>query len=478
MSLRSHSLRFASLALLTVPASLLLAACGGKIDGSAVQTCAPTEFCGDTGTAGDDGSIHTSDTGITGDDGSTDTMPDAPFECGKGPCVAGTTCAIDACTQAFCVSDGSWAFSDSCPPDAGGCPTSLPSSGAQCGSAPLKCDYPTSCGIASAYCGGGGWLTSTPTCPPPPSKCPISEPAIGTPCDPTLGKSCNWGNACGSIDYGLCDPTTGLWQISSSCTTGCPASEPMAGSACTTTASCSYISSCGGTDDAKCSGGRWYVAIGPCASPGCPVAVPKLGDGCSTVGQACYWPCDKAYCSITGWIPTNNTCGVCPGLEPPNGSSCAPNGIACGWANKCGGTDSGTCNGGRWNISGGTCSVPTCPATRPNVGFACASNGLGCEYGNGCGGIDWYYCSGTWQMKGPSPCNPGCPSGKPTTGAPCMIGTGSSCQYVTDPIAQCTSGCFCTDVGTWTCTAPSCSGLLPPIGVEAGVSDGGIGAAG
>jgi hypothetical protein len=59
-----------------------------------------------------------------------------------------------------------------------------------------------------------------------------------------------------------------------------------------------------------------------------------------------------------------------------------------------------------------------------------------------------------------------------------MPGTGSSCQYVTDPVAQCTSGCFCTDVGTWACTTPSCSGPLPPVSVDAGVSDGGIGAAG
>jgi hypothetical protein len=59
-----------------------------------------------------------------------------------------------------------------------------------------------------------------------------------------------------------------------------------------------------------------------------------------------------------------------------------------------------------------------------------------------------------------------------------MAGSSSSCQYVTDPIAQCTSGCFCTDVGTWACSVPSCSGPLPPVPVDAGVSDGGVGASG
>lgn len=484
MSLRSHSLRFASLALIAVPASLALAACGGKVDDKQLQTCAATEFCDDTGTPGDDGGADTSDTGTPGDDGSadtsdtSDTTPDAPFYCGKGPCVPGTACSIDACTQAYCLSDGNWAFSDSCPPDAGGCPPSLPSFGTGCGSEGLACNYPTTCGDAYAACKGGVWYTSTPTCPPP-TTCPVSEPASGTPCDPALGKSCNWKNACGSLDYGACDPSTGLWQIGSTCATGCPASEPTAGSACSTTAGCSYKSACGGTDDAKCSGGRWYVNVGPCTTPGCPLAVPKLGDACGTVGQACYWPCDKAYCSNMGWVPTNNTCGGCPGVEPANGSTCSLNGISCAWANRCGGTDSGTCNAGRWNISGGTCPVPLCPGTRPSVGSTCPSSGLGCEYGNGCGGIDWYYCSGSsWQMKGPSPCSPGCPSSKPTTGTSCKIGTSSSCQYVTDPIAQCTSGCFCTDVGTWACSAPSCSGPLPPVPVDAGVSDGGIGAAG
>ena len=42
----------------------------------------------------------------------------------------------------------------------------------------------------------------------------------------------------------------------------------------------------------------------------------------------------------------------------------APSGIACAWVNKCGGTDSGTCSGGRWAISGGTCTVPVCPGFR------------------------------------------------------------------------------------------------------------------
>jgi hypothetical protein len=493
MSLRARNRRLASLAslasiaALAAPAALLLVACGGKVDGTSFQSCGATEFCDDTGTPGDDAAdtgehADTADTTDTADDTSVDTgadaQPDVPFTCGKGPCVAGTACSIDPCTQAYCLSDGSWSYSDSCPPDAGGCPPSLPSTGTGCSNEGLSCTYPTTCGSAYAGCKGGVWYASTPTCPPPP-MCPISEPAPGTPCDPALGKSCSWSNACGSVDYGSCDPTTARWQIAATCSGGCPATEPTAGSTCASTATCNYVNSCGGTDTARCTGGRWLFSIGPCTTPSCPLAVPLLGDACGTVGQACYWSCDKAYCSSTGWIPTNNTCGGCPGVEPANGSTCAPSGLSCGWANKCGGSDLGTCNSGRWSITGGTCSVPYCPATRPSVGSTCTSGGLGCEYGNGCGGIDWYVCNGSsWQMKGPSPCAPGCPSAKPSTGTPCMAGSSSSCQYVTDPIAQCTSGCFCTDVGTWACSVPSCSGPLPPVPVDAGVSDGGVGASG
>jgi hypothetical protein len=119
--------------------------------------------------------------------------------------------------------------------------------------------------------------------------------------------------------------------------------------------------------------------------------------------------------------------------------------------------------------------VPTCPAKPPAQYSSCAGY-LSCQYSNGCGGIDYYYCTGSyWDGKGSGWCDPSCPGAKPSTGSSCKPASSSSCTYVTDPINQCTSNCFCSDVGTWACTTPSCSGG-GGYPVDAGVpppSDGG-----
>lgn len=495
MSLRNRAFKLAPIAALALPLSFALAACGGRLDDKAFQNCPSTENCADTGPIGDDTG---GDTDVdTGTDTAPDVYPDGPNGCGFGACTPGYKCQVDSCTTAYCFGDGSWEFSNYCEPDAPPpCPASEPYNGQACYSNGQSCGYyDAGCGTTVyATCYGGTWsvpiLDCPPPPPPPPPACPDYEPPAGSGCSVAAAK-CSWTSSCGGNDTGYCDPSTYSWSIfPGPCVGTCPSSEPANGSACTGSSSCKWPNSCGGADYGTCSGGRWNIAIGSCPPPPtCPISEPAPGSPCVASGVACGWTnacggTDRGYCGPGGWSISFGGCpGKCPVSEPPAGSYCNSPGTSCSWPNGCGGSDYGYCNGGRWQMSGGGCPVPVCPSTTPKVGGACSS-GLSCMYGNGCGGLDSWYCNaGSWITKGPGYCTPGCPSSKPSTGSACMTyPSSSSCSYVTDPAGQCTSNCFCSDVGSWACTTPTCSGPVPPPypidgGVpvyEAGISDAGF----
>ena len=486
MSLRIRGLALSPLAALALPLSFALVACGGKLDDKAFQNCPATESCADTGPIGD--AADTGDDADTGD-ALPDTYPDAPPGCGSGPCSPGYSCTLDACTQAYCFGDNAWEFSNTCVPDTPPpCPASQPYNGQGCYAEGQSCGYSSTCGTVYATCSGGAWSVPIIDCPPPPPGCPTFEPPSGTGCS-AGGEKCSWPNTCGSTDTGYCDPSTARWTLyPGTCSGTCPASEPANGSACSGSATCKWMSACGGTDYGACSAGRWNLSVGPCPAPTCPVAEPAQGSPCVATGVGCGWTnaCggyDTAYCAPSGWRITYGSCTTkCPASEPAPGAYCPSAGASCSWPNSCGGTDTGYCNGSNaGQPTGGSCPAPVCPATTPKAGGACV-NGLSCEYSNGCGGVDYWSCSGgTWFTKGPSYCPPGCPSGKPTTGSSCKaVPGGASCNYVTDPAGQCTSSCFCSDIGSWACTTPTCSGPVPPPFADGGVPiyDAGVGDAG
>lgn len=212
----------------------------------------------------------------------------------------------------------------------------------------------------------------------------------------------------------------------------CPPGIPPAGAACAGSLYCTYSNGCGGSTYAACSAGRWAVKSDPCVTPSCPTSEPVEGTPCK-----------------------------------------GP--VKCGYTNSCGGFDTAYCDGSTgtvWKVLRGDCPPPpppppVCPTTKP-AAFSVCSGFANCGWDNGCGGITYGYCDGKyWNLKD-SPCTPGCPGAKPTSGAACKpTPSGLSCSYISVPGTTCTSSCFCADDGRWACLTPPCTGTgggVPPGG--------------
>ena len=155
-------------------------------------------------------------------------------------------------------------------------------------------------------------------------------------------------------------------------------------------------------------GGSW--------SPVCPDGMPVVGSACNHDGITCEYGTDREIacnvlvnCQQGAWRKYG-TPGTCPPPGPnpsecaptfagnPRGASCAPNGIACRYAQgdcRCssftGGPPPPPDAGATWH-----CDDPAigCPIPRPRVGSACAAPGLSCMYrecelGESCNGGVW-----------------------------------------------------------------------------------------
>jgi len=150
------------------------------------------------------------------------------------------------------------------------CPSSIPSSGANCAKEGLECEYGTSAELQCntlATCQGGHWNVVPPVpdaCQPPSSKCPPSfaQVPVDQACPDAVGTTCDYPQGtCGCTDY-----------------FGGPVPADAAAAA------------------------RWYCDN---PAPGCPMPRPRIGSPCSQEGQECnYSPCTP---SGTGTLCQNGT---------------------------------------------------------------------------------------------------------------------------------------------------------------------------
>jgi hypothetical protein len=197
--------------------------------------------------------------------------------CGLGKCALGEKCGKSDGSVCVCIDDATkdpsgtapvWACTPPPPPVGPPCPATVPTAGDKC-SGDLKCSYDTSStctgpGIV-AYCKGGTWwLDKTPPPPPPDptSGCPGTEPAAGSGCklDPSMTKPvpCVYKRACTDgtavLDNATCVPS--------------PKVPP------------------GGAE------GMWVIDLGICGGPPpvsvCPKDLPASDVKCSE-GLSCKW---------------------------------------------------------------------------------------------------------------------------------------------------------------------------------------------
>jgi hypothetical protein len=123
------------------------------------------------------------------DAGQGDCPAESPF--GGEPCGAPALCVYPGtgCGRSFACSGDVWQETgDVCPvPEAGACPSAIPTTGAPCSSAGQSCtfDVPGECpGVFVATCGAAGeWAVEDQSPPCAPHPCPAMEPTAGATCD-------------------------------------------------------------------------------------------------------------------------------------------------------------------------------------------------------------------------------------------------------------------------------------------------------
>jgi hypothetical protein len=147
--------------------------------------------------------------------------------------------------------------------------------------------------------------------------------------------------------------------------------------------------------------------------PACPKTEPAAGSSCASVGEECEFGTSASTscnvivsCTSSGWAPVTPTTacahGTCPAAYPSAmvGEACSPNGLDCGY-------EKGTC----------TCAPPSgplmsdggdsvrwqcfpkqtgCPSPRPTIGAPCTSSGVSCNYGVCAGGVELECKKGVW----------------------------------------------------------------------------------
>ena len=134
---------------------------------------------------------------IPGDGGSGDCPAEPPA--GGEPCGAPALCAYPGggCGGTFACTGTEWVLADQgCPvPEAGACPTDIPTPGAPCSIGGQACtfDVPGQCpGVFVATCDGGQWAVADQSPPCVPSTCPTTEPMAGAPCSQASSSSCTY----------------------------------------------------------------------------------------------------------------------------------------------------------------------------------------------------------------------------------------------------------------------------------------------
>jgi len=209
--------------------------------------------------------------------------------------------------------------------------------------------------------------------------------------------------------------------------TTCPATEPVAGTACSGALACSYgAGNC--PTQYTCNDGTWGANIPPCLPPTCPAAEPTAGSPCDAEGLQCpYTP------------------------EPGCNEVVAD----------------ATCTSGAWDVSiSGPGCIGSCAPPTPVLGASCSSCCLlsGCKYFDDSGCVIEPVCTGTWTAAGPascpalSPCmkhgnqdacamDPAC---RWLVEAPCGDGIGTPPPFPQGcyPAADCVDGSDCTSGGT------------------------------
>ena len=187
-----------------------------------------------------------------------------------------------------------------------------------------------------------------------------SSPDAGT------GSDAGGGGEGGSGDGGL--------------VSGCPATAPTAGAACTSVGvECEYGNDLNVDCEtiARCDASGWTITP-PASAPTCPTPAPGAS-------------CPASYSAV----PQQSTCSTAATCAYPQGTcSCE---VYCGPQYPVG----HACEAGTpmtWECTG---AVQGCPATRPRVGTACSTAGQACDYGD-CNTIGVVCQSGTWhtQMNG------------------------------------------------------------------------------
>jgi hypothetical protein len=154
----------------------------------------------------------------------------------------------------------------------GDCPKDPPYGGEACG-APALCTFPgEGCGH-SFSCDGSTWQEASDACPVPEAgACPSSIPTPGAPCS-LDAKGCVFDvpGDCPGVFLATCG-TSGEWALSDQSPPcmphPCPATLPTAGDACDYPYDCTYTTVPPGcspeTQDATCVNGVWTVDAPPC----------------------------------------------------------------------------------------------------------------------------------------------------------------------------------------------------------------------
>ena len=136
-------------------------------------------------------------------------------------------------------------------------------------------------------------------------------------------------------------------------------------------------------------------------------------------GKVC--PCN-ADCSFSEVLGTcEMAAGGCPTSLPQQGTSCAPDGLACTFGSACCGPEA-FCMNGTWFIAAPNCPVPQgCPPSPPADGDACCGfqpscawdecNTVGqiqasCDNGTGKWTVSTTPCDNAGPICGGKPCNP------------------------------------------------------------------------
>jgi len=165
-----------------------------------------------------------------------------------------------------------------------------------------------------------------------------------------------------------------------------------------------YVLACGGAlDGSLTDGGGDEGDANPPAS-GCPSSQPLAGSACGTESIECEYGSDPRWtcnivttCQNGAWSSSQAKDGTCPTTSSEGcpasmndidvGSKCSPLGLLCNYTSSTS-TSFCTCNqlGGPIFVDGGanwSCNVPSmtgCPAVRPRIGTSCAQAGMECDY--------------------------------------------------------------------------------------------------